>query len=72
VDWSATLVTLAISLGGFGFCSWRASRPAEFGKVRLIPWTTLSLMFGVIALFMLVHVVNLAGIKTGNSSAPMR
>ena len=72
MDWSATLVILALSLGGFGFSSWRASRPAEFGKVRLIPWTALSLICGVIALFMLVHVVNLAGIKTGNSSAPMR
>jgi hypothetical protein len=72
VDWAATLTLLVISLCGFGFASWRASRPAEFGKVRLIPWTTVSLICGVAALFMLVHAVNLMGIKTGNASGPMR
>jgi hypothetical protein len=72
VDWSTTLVLLILSLGGFGFSSWRASRPAEFGKVRMIPWTALSIICAVFALFMLIHAVNLAGIKTGNRSAQIR
>jgi hypothetical protein len=72
LDWPATLIALTIGLCGFGFSSWRASRPAEFGKVRLIPWTTLSIICAVVALFMLVHAVNLAGIQTGKTSAPMR
>jgi hypothetical protein len=72
VDWSTTLILLIVSLGGFGFSSWRASRPAEFGKVRMIPWTTLSIICAVVALFMLIHAVNLAGIQTGRTSAPMR
>jgi hypothetical protein len=72
LDWPATLIALAIGLCGFGFSSWRASRPAEFGKVRMIPWTALSIICAVVALFMLVHAVNLAGIQTGNASAPMR
>ncbi len=72
VDWAATLMFLTISLCGFGFASWRASRPAEFGKVRLIPWTSVSLICGVVALFMMVHAVNLLGIKTGTISGPMR
>jgi hypothetical protein len=38
----------------------------------MIPWTTLSLICAVFALFMLIHAVNLAGIKTGNTSVPMR
>ena len=38
----------------------------------MIPWTTLSIICAVFALFMLIHAVNLAGIQTGNGSAPMR
>jgi hypothetical protein len=72
VDWSTTLTLLFLCLCGFGFSSWRASRPAEFGKVRMIPWTTLSIICAVVALFMLIHAVNLAGIQTGKTSAPMR
>jgi hypothetical protein len=53
------------SAGFFAFASWRAARPAEFGKVRMIPWTPLSLACAVIAIFMLVHMVNLLGVKTG-------
>ncbi|WP_085341217.1 hypothetical protein [Aquidulcibacter paucihalophilus] len=60
------------SFCGFAFASWRASRPAQFGKVRLIPWTTVSLICGVAALFMLVHAVNLLGFKTGTLSGPIR
>jgi hypothetical protein len=38
----------------------------------MIPWTALSIICAVVALLMLVHAVNLAGIQTGNASAPMR
>lgn len=38
----------------------------------MIPWTALSIICAVVALFMLVHAVNLAGIQTGNASTPMR
>lgn len=31
----------------------------------MIPWTPLSLVFAVIAIFLLVHLVNLLGIVTG-------
>jgi hypothetical protein len=51
----------------FAFSSWRAARPAVFGKVRMIPWTPLSLICALIAIFMLVHLVNLAGFTTGRN-----
>jgi len=38
----------------------------------MIPWTALSIICAVFALFMLIHAVNLAGIKTGNRSAQIR
>jgi hypothetical protein len=65
VDLTTTLILFCGSLGMFGFASWRANRPVAFGKVRMIPWTTLIIVFAVIAIFMLVHLVNLAGFKTG-------
>lgn len=72
MDWTPTLILLAIGMAGFAFASWRASRPAVFGKVRLIPWTTLSLIFAVLSLFMLVHVVNLLGFNTGSQNMGFR
>ena len=65
VDLTTTLILFCGSLAMFGFASWRANRPAAFGKIRMIPWTTLIIVFAVIAILMLVHLVNLAGFKTG-------
>lgn len=61
-----TLFTLAFSALGFAFSSWRAARPTQFGKVRMMPWLTLSIVFAFISILMLVHLVNLAGLQTGN------
>jgi hypothetical protein len=38
----------------------------------MIPWTPLSLVFALIAIFMLVHLVNLFGITTGRDGGRMR
>lgn len=72
MDWTPTLILLAIGMAGFAFTSWQAARPAQFGKVRMIPWTTLSLVFALISLFMLVHVVNLLGFTTGRNPTSYR
>jgi hypothetical protein len=72
MDWTLTLINLAAGAGGFALCSWRAQLPTQFGKVRLIPWTFLSLACAVWAIFMLVHVVNLLGIETGGARPSMR
>lgn len=65
MDLSFTLLALGAAIGAFAFASWRGARPTQFGKVRMIPWTLLSLIFGVLALFFLIHLVNLMGITTG-------
>lgn len=65
VDWTTTLVIFGTSAALFAFASWRAARPAEFGKVRMVPWTPLSLVCALVAIFMIVHMINLLGVKTG-------
>jgi hypothetical protein len=65
VDLTTTSIILGASLVMFALASWRANQPVQFGKVRYVPWTTLIIVFAIIAIFMLVHLVNLMGIKTG-------
>jgi uncharacterized membrane protein YoaK (UPF0700 family) len=65
LGWTATLINLLCGVAAFALCSWRAQRPPVLNRVRMIPWTTLSLVAAVWAIFMLVHVVNLLGIETG-------
>jgi hypothetical protein len=67
VDLTTTLILFGLSVVLFALASWRANQPVQFGKVRMIPWTTLIIVFAVIAIFMLVHLVNLAGFKTGRT-----
>jgi hypothetical protein len=48
------------------FCGWRGALPSQPAKgVRMMPWRPLMVVCAAGALFMLVHLVNLAGIKTG-------
>jgi hypothetical protein len=65
MGWTATLINLALGVAAFALCSWRAQAPTRFGKVRMVPWTTLSLAGAVWAIFMVVHAVNLMGVRTG-------
>jgi hypothetical protein len=67
LDLATTSILFGLSLAMFALSSWRANRPVEFGKVRMIPWTTLIVVFAVVAIFMLVHLVNLMGIQTGHN-----
>ncbi len=53
---------LAIAL----FAGWRGARPPDFAKgPRLAPWRFIMVTSAAFALFMLVHIVNLLGVKTG-------
>jgi amino acid transporter len=63
-------LTFALALG-FGalaaFCGWRGARPPNVIKgPRIIPWRMLMLLSAVGCIMMLVHLVNLAGVPTGN------
>ncbi len=68
MDLTLTCIWLAVSGAAFGFTYWRASRPVVFGKVRMIPWMSISLLLALVTLLLLVHVVNLMGFTTGPPS----
>ena len=68
MDLRTTCVWFAVSAAAFAFTYWRASLPIVFGKVRMIPWTSISLLLALVTLLLLVHVVNLLGFTTGPPS----
>jgi preprotein translocase subunit Sec61beta len=68
VTLAVTLTLLAASVAAAGFLIWLERRPAEPGKVRLLPTTPLIFLSILIAVVMLVHLANLMGVHTGNRS----
>lgn len=60
-----TLALLAASVASAGLFVWLERRPAEPGRVRLLPTTPLIFLSVFVALLMLVHIVNLMGVVTG-------
>jgi len=66
MGYSATSILLAIFLAAAVFCGWRGALPSNPLKgVRMIPWRPLMVASAVGVFLMLVHLVNLAGLKTG-------
>ena len=66
----ATLITLALVLGLTVFSGWRGSRPPDLMKgPRMVPWRSLMLLGIVACIFLIVHLVNLAGFDT-SAAAP--
>ncbi|MDO9126864.1 hypothetical protein [Parvibaculum sp.] len=61
-----TLAVLAMSAAAAGVLVWLEKRPTEFGRVRLLPTTTLIFLCIIVAVVMLVHLVTLMGGHTGN------
>ncbi len=63
-------VTLASALVGLGLtllCGWRGARPPDLIRgPRLVPWRFLMLLAAAWTLLMLVHLVNLGGLQTGD------
>lgn len=48
------------------FAGWRGARPPNFAKgPRLAPWRFIMVTAAALALFLLVHIVNLLGVTTG-------
>jgi ABC-type amino acid transport system permease subunit len=67
MDMTVTVALLAGFAALFALASWRAARPTQFGKVRMVPWTAVSLVAALAAIVMLVHAVNLLGVQTGQA-----
>ena len=63
---SLTVGLLVVFIALAALASWRDSRPASH-KPRLIPWRIVLILSGAGALFVIVHLVNLAGFATGRN-----
>jgi hypothetical protein len=65
-DWIATLSALAGFCGLLVFSAWKAGRPRPDSlRARWISWRFLVLLSGTCAFLVLVHAVNLLGVRTG-------
>lgn len=59
---AASLTLLALA----AFAGWRGSRPSDpMRGPRLIPWRFIMVTASALALFFVVHLVNLLGVSTG-------
>ncbi len=63
---TASLLALAIALAVF--CGWRGARPWDIRKgPRMMPWRFLMLLSVTFAVVMIVHLLNLVGMTTGQN-----
>ncbi|MGZ8363758.1 MAG: hypothetical protein ACXW3D_07635 [Caulobacteraceae bacterium] len=66
MDLTVTAALAVFCIAGAAFCAWRGAQPAQIGKPRMMPWRFLMIAFVGLLLFLIVHLVNLAGVTTGN------
>ncbi len=68
MDLKVTLAGLVATAGLAVFAGWRGARPPDFRKgPRMVPWRPLMAAFATAFLILLVHLVNLLGITTGQT-----
>ena len=68
MDLNTTLIAAATTLGALFFFAWRGARPPNLVKgPRLIPHRLLMVVCAGVLLVLVVHLANLAGIKTGRN-----
>lgn len=56
---------MAVIAALFALAAWRSGKPAEPGRVRLIPWTLIMVVAGGVFMLVLAHFFSLFGIETG-------
>jgi hypothetical protein len=61
-----TIGLLVLCVGLVVLGEWRQTKPLNFLKPRIIPWRGVTLCAAFVGFLMLVHLVNLAGIPTGD------
>lgn len=64
-DLILTLTAIALFGGLFALASHRAAKPADPLNPRLVPWRPIIIISGFAMLVAIVHLVNLAGVETG-------
>jgi hypothetical protein len=68
MDLATTLIAAVTLLVLAAFFGWRGARPADVSKgPRMIPWRPMMMACAVGLMLMIVHLVNLLGVKTGNA-----
>ena len=66
MGWTPTIITAAAALAIGVAAGWRGARaPDPRRGPRLIPWRMIMLLAAAVLLYMVVHMVNLAGVVTG-------
>ena len=61
-----TLALTALFAGLAVFAGWRGARPPDPHRgPRLAPWRFIMLLATALAILMIVHLVNMAGVRTG-------
>ena len=61
-----TLILAAIFFGLAALAAWRGARaPNPLKGPRMIPWHLVMLTCAALAMLMIVHLLNLAGVNTG-------
>lgn len=58
-----SLIVLALAGAVFALGSWRSMQPADPLRPRMVPWRALIIVAGAVAIFVLVHVATLFGLK---------
>jgi hypothetical protein len=64
MDWTPTLALAGAALAIGLFSGWRGAQPSDPKRgVRLVPWRPIMLLAATLFVLLVVHMVNLAGIK---------
>jgi hypothetical protein len=68
MDWSATLIGLAVMVGLGLLCGWLGARPPNLSKgPRLIPYRFLMLLAGAGVMVLLAHLGTLSGLNANRN-----
>ncbi len=66
LDWILTLVGLAAFVGLAVFAGWKSGRPRKDSlNARWISWPLVTVFAATAAIFILIHVLGLMGVHTG-------
>jgi amino acid transporter len=65
MDVTPTILILLMAMVAFAWSWHKASQPFNPLKPRMVPYTGLMFIAAVVGLYMIVHLVNLAGFETG-------
>ncbi len=63
MGWATTISVLLVASAVFGWANWRARKPVEFGRVRMVPYTAIMFAALLVVLLMVAHIMTLLGVE---------